>query len=406
MPVHMSMKKRQGGTPRTCHLPDDVLRQIFTKCAVDTKVQLRTVCKTFNMVVNTMQKNVKIQLTRECCTDLTQFVSMRRLIVQADRSTLCRLCDITAHVSKGLRLDIRALDANVSTGELLRLLSRTTWCHMVTRVNLNVQGLLYDHPFNVNVLTCENIALQPDVCVRPSREPITHLKFAAIETLNLSGGDGRLLPDVLGNGTLFPALLNLSIQDFVVLDGKCFKSHRCLRKLGLNECILGTDVVFYMQSRTLRELAICACEIHETIDLTGVPQLRNLHVDNDEMCWVDYATPNRLAKICLRTVWVDVAEATSWTTVRRVELVDCAYNQDLSDIYEAVLRHHNSTQCLMGFTPDGCDDEVEKRHQALEWWCDQHASLTLDHQIHVTTCVGSAAFNDVKGLLFRNVEDL
>ena len=401
MPVQ---KKSQAVATR---LPDDVLRLIFARCGVETKVQIRTVCKTFNTVVNTMQKNVKIQLTRTCSTDLTQFVSMRRLIVQADRSTLCRICDITAHVSKGLRMDIRALDANVSTGELLRLLSRTTWFHTITRVNLNVQSLLYDHPLNVNALTCENIALQPDFYVCPNREVAEkHLRFAALEALNLSGGIGRLLADVLGDGTDFPALLSLTLQDFVVLDGRWFKTLQSLKKLGLNECILGTDVVFSIQSRTLRELAICACEIHETIDLTDLPQLRSLHVDNDDMCWLDYATPNRLTEICLRTAWVDVAEATSWSGVRRVELVDCAYNQDLSDIYEAVLRHNGGTQCLMGFTPDGCDDEVEKRYNHLEWWCDRHASLTLDNQIHVTTCVGSTAFNDVKGLVFRNVDDL
>lgn len=231
--------------------------------------------------------------------------------------------------------------------------------------------------------------------------------YRSLTTLDLMTDTHATIDDVVA--TRMPSLNTLVLHSFVQRDD--------------------SEDVSFGNLPNLAKLVLVDCEVHGSIDWSSLAHLRNLQIRNCqnlyavdlqemfELCTFlldapydphdsppmlsDAPEKSKLSRVFLRNVEVDVVQLQTWTAVQEIELVDCTYDSDVTDLYRVVLDTNPAATCTVGFANTGPTQD-KLAFQLMSSLLDLSGIygdrvIVDEYELHVL--YGSHAFDDVRGVL-------
>ena len=410
----------------TVTLPEDLWRNVFSMCSVETKLSLPRVCKAFSGVAKSMQRSIAIRLLDGRFRDLQKYTSLQKLTVfvgEADYDLGRRVMLSSAACDVVLKI---VFVGRVEMSHIGGLIHSLPWETCLAKIDVKTDIVVLDGgdvPDICSKLVCNAVkaSMGDGRDVYPFRHlhtrtcPALNLaSFARLQSLCIEDGRCRDLALSLGHDGLpyFPDLTSLSVQSFKVSACESIERLTKLCHLEMRACefsVQANDIIFPRAFARVRNLHLVDCDLPNLVDVSGMTELRVLRIDNsfDDAVWlVGRNKLKNLQELYVRNATCCVEEMEGWTSATRVELVDCLFDSELVSIYHKLLKASPQAYCLLGFTVGPAEDEhleLQEMYDAVYCLTISHQKLVMDNSVTVRTCVGSRYFNNVKSLLYTSV---
>lgn len=431
-------------------LPEELWVEVFKRSPADTKLRVPLVCKTFCSMTRKLQLVLELNMsTTKLAARMHEYPNVREI-----RVFMCldEIADFVTWVhlqSNLMQNDIRLqlcvptpvqpkIPVRFCLGKLWAAICTTPFARKIAVVSVDVEtSLCLKHVESYMIIPLSTVLTSRVVFHRRRYKYTRSIDELTIRDYNSMSNDMSLtLPQLVKAGG-FTGLVHLSLTGSVsnppLLDALLSCPLSALQSLTLTHFAQSedTDTLYFRRLPSLLKLVLISCEIMcvewdtlarlqhlqlrrctclTGIELRDMPGLESLIVDggvrDDDPVWLSAAPKDsKLAVVSVRNVDLVPALIRTWTALRTFEVVDCMYDGTMMEIAQAAMEACPDVRVVMAYTEG---DELADEEVASFWYniiqLSSRASDSIQRNgVELCPVYGSAAFDDVKGVLMYRV---